>query len=111
MDKFLFDLVCELKNELDKDINFKKLKIIEEDIVNNDEIKILSYKKDMAIVSYEDSIVDNNFNSALSLNESKKMAKTIYNLNNHPLVKEYNLVLREVNKIYSKINREIFDIL
>lgn len=75
---------------------------------NSDEVKILSYKKDMAILSYEDALKHYDKNSIEVLKEEKAMSAAIYNLNNHPLVKEYNLAFRDVNKIYQKINNELF---
>lgn len=100
----LFELKECILNSLEYRDVILKNKILEE----SDEVKILSYKKDMAILNYEDSLKYYPKNSLEVLNEEKNMAKAIYNLNNHKLVKEYNAAFAKLSNIYKDINFELF---
>lgn len=106
-EKLLADLV-NLKDILKKSKEFEVLSIKNNKLNESDEVKLLSYKKDMAIMEYEDTLKYYNKNSLEVLNAEKAMSKAIYNLNNHPLVRDYNLAFRDLNKIYLKINHELF---
>lgn len=106
-EKLLIDLV-NLKEILKKSKEYEALSIKNQKLEESDEVKLLSYKKDMAIMNYEDALKHYDKNSLEVLSAEKVMSKAIYDLNNHPLVKEYNLAYRDLNEVYLKINHELF---
>jgi Protein of unknown function (DUF964). len=106
-EKLLIDLV-NLKEILKKSNEYEALSTKNQKLEESDEVKLLSYKKDMAIMNYEDALKHYDKNSLEVLSAEKAMSKAIYDLNNHPLVKEYNLAYRDLNEIYLKINHELF---
>jgi cell fate (sporulation/competence/biofilm development) regulator YlbF (YheA/YmcA/DUF963 family) len=106
-EKTLNDLF-ELKKTIIESSEYKKVLSLNALLENSDEVKILSYKKDMAILDYED--VSKHFpkNSLEVLEKEKALAKAIYNLNNHDLVKKYNKAFEELSLIYERINSSLF---
>ena len=106
-EKLLNDLI-NLKNEILNSREYKDVILKNKAMEQSDEVKILSYKKDMAILNYEDSLKHYSKNSIEVINEEKNMAKTIFSLNNHKLVKEYNEVFASLSNIYKDINFELF---
>jgi Protein of unknown function (DUF964). len=108
MNEKLNNDITNLKNSIINSDEYKNLQEKNQAIENSDEVKVLSYKKDMAIMEYEDALKHYNKNSKEVLDCESKMSKAIYNLNNHPLVIEYNLAYKELNLIYKEINKELF---
>src|SRR5574344_2300146 len=106
-EKLLEDLNC-LKESIKESDEYKDVLNKNSLLENSDEVKLLSYKKDMAIVEYEDALKHYNKNSQEVLNVEKVMAKSIYELNNHKLVKEYNASFAKLNNVYEEINQELF---
>jgi len=98
----------QLKELIKNDSRLVNLNIIEEELSNNEEVMLLSYKKDMASVEFSDALKHFGENSP----EVKKAQKHLYDsklsLDIHPLVKKYNEAYAEVRKLYSYINKEIF---
>ena len=110
MEEIFYKLMTKLANDLYESEAYKNFLIAEKDI-DNDEVKILSYKKDMAIMNYEDALRHYGKNSSFTLNESKKMSKAIFELNNNLKVKNYNISLAHLNALYKYIFEEIFSFL
>jgi len=106
-EKLYIDLL-NLKREIKNSKEYLFLLDANTALENSDEVKILSYKKDMAIMKYEDALKHFDKNSLEVLESEKTMANAIYNLNNHPLVLAYNNCYRNLNVIYSYINSELF---
>ena len=106
-EKLLNDSI-ELRNKVLNSEEYKNVDSKNKEMESSDEVKILSYKKDMAIMNYEDTLKYYDKNSIEVINAEKDMAKAIYNLNNHPLVKEYNKAFAELAAIYKNINLELF---
>lgn len=108
MNESLLNDLLDLRNKVLNSEEYKNLIIKNELIEKSDDVKILSYKKDMAILKYEDALKHYSKNSLEVLNEEKNMAKAIYNLNNNELVKEYNKAFEKFSAIYDEINLELF---
>lgn len=108
MNEKLLDDLIELKECILNSLEYKDVILKNKMLEESDDVKILSYKKDMAILNYEDSLKHYPKNSLEVLNEEKNMAKAIYNLNNHKLVKEYNEAFAKLSNIYKDINFELF---
>lgn len=106
-EQLLSDLI-DLRNKILNSTEYKEVVLKNKVMETSDEVKILSYKKDMAIMNYEDTLRHYDKNSLEVINSEKNMAKAIYNLNNHPLVKEYNKAFAELSAIYKEINLELF---
>ena len=108
MNEKLFNDLVELKKDILNSIEYKDVMLKNKIMEESNEVKILSYKKDMAILNYEDSLKHYPKNSIEVINEEKNMAKAIYNLNNNKLVKEYNEAFAKLSNIYKDINLELF---
>lgn len=108
MNEELLNSVYVLKEAIRSSLEYKSFVKANEILESSDEVKLLSYKKDMAIVDYEDALKHYNKNSIEVLNSEKNLSQAIRNLNNHQLVKEYNKAYFQLKAIYEKINRELF---
>ena len=73
MEISLIDKVLYLKEELLNSAEYLNFKNTEQKLENNDEVALLSYKKDMAIVDYEDTLkyYSRNSNPSLGINTRK----------------------------------------
>ncbi len=106
-EKLLNDSI-DLRNKILDSEEYKNLFLKNKEMESSNEVKILSYKKDIAIMNYEDALKHYDKNSIEVIDAEKDMAKAIYNLNNHPIVKEYNKAFAELAGIYKSINLELF---
>lgn len=109
MEISLIDKVLYLKEELLNSAEYLNFKNTEQKLENNDEVALLSYKKDMAIVDYEDTLKHYSRNSNEALKSNKLLSDAIFKLNENPLVKEYNASLDILNKLLSNIESRIFE--
>lgn len=105
----LLDKIDALKKEIENSEEYKELLRHNEILENSDDIKILSYRKDVAIFEYQEALKHFNKNSIEVIGKEKVMAKSIYDLNNHELVKNYNKAFASLNSIYKEINVLLFD--
>ena len=109
MDDSLLDSLEKLKEAINNDPRLLRLNELDKKLNNDEEVMKLAYQKDMALVSYEDSLKHFSKDSK-EVNEAlKRLHKAKLSLDNHPLVQEYNSAYKEVRKIYDKINQELFD--
>ena len=108
MDLELIELINKLSENIKSSDVYKTFLASEKEIIESDEIKILSYKKDMAIVKYGDMIKHYGKNSQEVINASKEMSEAIYKLNNHHLVQIYNKNLANLNSFLKEIRDELF---
>ena len=106
-EKLLSDSI-DLRNKILNSEEYKNLLLKNKEMESSNEVKILSYKKDIAIMNYEDALKHYDKNSIEVIDAEKDMAKAIYNLNNHPIVKEYNKAFAGLADIYKNINLELF---
>lgn len=97
-----------LKDLIHETSEYKDLIVSEKRMEKSDEVKILSYKKDVAIMEYEDSLKLGNEFSDLAIKRKINMSDAIYNLNNHELVVDYKNKLYKLNKLYKEIDDLIF---
>ncbi|MBO8428078.1 MAG: YlbF family regulator [Firmicutes bacterium] len=108
MDIELINKCFELKDLIHNLKEYKDAIDSELKMENDDEVKLLSYYKDLAIMDYEDNLKHFSKNSKEVLESSKVLSNRIYELNNHPLVKDYKEKLDKLNKIYNEIDKELF---
>lgn len=109
MEQELIVKLLELNDEIMKTQEYIDFKNKENVLINSDEVAILSYKKDMAIVDYEDTIKHFKKASSEELSSFKRMKETIDSLNNHEVVKSYNEALTKLNLLMSEIETKIFE--
>lgn len=105
----LYQELYELKKKLEKSEYFLELKRLDEELNNNEEVMKLAYKKEMAILDYEDALNHFGKNSEEARKNQQILAKCKLQLDFHPLVKEYYQALKKVREIDSKINLELFE--
>ena len=108
MNEILFEKVNKLKETLASDSRVVLLNSLETKIEKDEEVMVLSYKKDLALTSYEDAVRYFGENSKEASEARKVLADAKYNLDINPLVKEYNLAYKEVRLLYEEINKELF---
>lgn len=108
MNEKILNDILNLKKALQSSEEYKNLMLKNKELENSDEAKILSYKKDMAILNYEDALKHFDKNSKEVLEKEKDMAEAIYNLNHLKVVEEYNKAFDEYNIYINKINEECF---
>ena len=108
MDLELIEIVDKLKEKIESSLIYKEYLESEKKINDSDEVKILSYKKDMAILKYGDAIKHYDKNSTEVINASKEMSEAIFNLNNHPLVVIYNNNLAKLNSFLKEIKDALY---
>lgn len=108
MELELLDLVLNLKEEIKNSQEYKDLIISEEKMSKSEEVMVLSYRKDMSLMNYEDGLKHFPKNSQELLNLEKNLAESTYNLNNHPLVKDYKDKLDKLNLLYKEVEEIIF---
>ena len=109
MRKELYQELYGLKKKLEKNEYFLELKRLDEELNNNEEVMKLAYKKEMAILDYEDALNHFGKNSEEARKNQQILAKCKFELDSHPLVKEYYQALKKVREIDSKINLELFE--
>ena len=97
-----------LKEAIEKDPRILLLNQLEKEIENNEEVMVLSYKKDVALANYEDAIKYFKDDQDKIQKAQKLLADAKYNLDIHPLVKQYNKAYLEVKLMYEEINKQLF---
>lgn len=107
MDSELLFKLNELRELIENTNEYKELLLAEEKMSTNEEVMLLAYKKDMALVEYEDSLKHYSKNSKEVLFLSENLAKAVYNLNNHEDVLNYKNKLDQLNLLYSEIEEVI----
>lgn len=108
MNEILENKVQALKEEIHNSEEYKKLVELNKLIESNEEVMKLAYLKDMASVKYEDSLKHFKEDSIEVKEAQKELHKAKLNLDNHPLVKQYNEQFLIVRGIYDNINKELF---
>ena len=98
----------QLKKEISNDPRVIRLNELEKEMNESEEVMALAYEKDMAAVNYSDIL--NHFS-----NESKEAQEALkvlhqakFDLDNHPLVKQYLKAYKEVRELYGDINEILF---
>ncbi len=106
MNQIILDDIDILKDYLNKHKDIILLNKLEKEMEDDDEVKILSYKFDMAQIAYSDSLKHNKIDNNQLF---KNMINAYKLLNDHPKVKTYNNQYEKVKKIYDYINNYLFD--
>ena len=109
MNEELLNQISILKENIVNSDEYRNLLKAEKEMEQSNEVMILSYKKDMAIVDYEDTLKHYSRNSIEVLKAEKILSETAYNLNQHPLVKSYKENLDKLNQLYEEIDKIIFN--
>lgn len=102
------ELINILSEKIKESDVYKEYLNSEKEIENSEEVALLSYKKDMALVQYEDALRHFDKNSKEVLEASRHVSKAIFSLNNHKLVVKYNKKLANLNYFLNEINKELF---
>lgn len=108
MDLKIIELVDKLGESIKKENIYKEFIEIENVLNASDEVKILSYKKDIAIMNYEDALSHYDKNSQEVLDASKRMSEAIYALNQNEIVTNYNEKLAKLNDFLKEVSKELF---
>ena len=90
MNSSLLEKVNNLKLALDKDSRVILLNELDKKLNASEEVMKLSYKKDMALVKFEDALKHFGENSSEVKEAQKELYEAKKNLDLHPLVIEYN---------------------
>lgn len=109
MDEKIYLLVEELKATLDGDERIIHLNKIEKEMNENEEVILLSYKKDLAASSYSDLLKIYNEENEQVIIARKKLLEAKNNLDNHPVVREYLKSFQEVRTLLYEVNNILFD--
>lgn len=104
----LLNALYELKASLENDPRVLKLKELDKLLNENEEVMALSYRKDNANREYEDALRFFKENSPIVKEKQRLLYEAKYNLDIHPLVKEYNAAYKEVRLLYEEVNKELF---
>lgn len=109
MDLELYQNLETLKKLIKVSKEYKELEESENELNSIDIIKVLSYKKDIAILEYEDAVKYFGKNSKEAFKCRKKLKIAINELNNHPVVIEYKEKYEILNSMLLEINSELFN--
>ena len=109
MNSSLNEKIITLKESIDNDPRVIRLNELDKKLSSNEEVMTLSYKKDVALVNFEDALKHFKEDSEEVRNAQKALYEAKKNLDLHPLVKEYNEVYKQVRLLYNKINQELFN--
>ena len=97
-----------LKEMLDNDPRVIRLNELEKRMDESEEVMALAYKKDMAAVKYSDILnhfKEDSIEAQLAL---KELHQAKYDLDSHPIVKDYLKAYKEVRELYDEINKILF---
>lgn len=108
MDENIYNLARELKEEIDKDPRFIKLNELEKKMSEDEEVMLLSYKKDVSNIRYNDMLKIYQEDDEEVLKARKELIERKDELDAHPLVKEYLSALNEVRRVLFEMNSIIF---
>ena len=109
MDDKLYESLIILKEGIERDSRVIKLNELDNKLSHNEEVMVLSYRKDEANRIYNDAVKYFGEESKEVKDAQKILYEAKLNLDNHPLVKEYNMAYKEVRLLYEQINIELFD--
>ena len=108
MDKVLLDSLNTLKQSMENDPRVLELNEVDKRLSLNEEVLKLSYKKDVALTAYEDACKHFGETSNEDLAKQKELYLAKLELDNHPLVREYNEKYQAVRLMYDEVNKELF---
>lgn len=109
MTQDIYELLAQLKDALKNDERIIRLKQIENELENDDEVKVLAYQLDCASREYNDALKIYDIEHDISKEKQKNLYNKKIKLDSLEIVKKYNKAYREVYDLYNKINEEIFN--
>lgn len=108
MEQKLYDSLVHLKGVIESDDNVLELERLSKEMDENDEVKKLSYQKDIALMNYEDALKHFPKDSKEVNEAQKSLHQAKLALDEHPLVHHYLEVYSKVREMYDKMNLELF---
>ena len=108
MNDSLLNSLNELKIALNNDERVLRLNELDKKLNNDEDVMRLAYKKDIALIGYEDAIKHFGENSKEASKAQKALHEAKLNLDSNELVKEYNSAYKEVRELYDMINETLF---
>lgn len=108
MNKVLNEKLIILKEKMNSDPRVIELNKIENELNNSDEVMKLAYKKDMAVIDFEDALKHFGEKSNEAKEAQKVLANAKLELDKHPLVIKYNKAYQEVRLYYEEISQKLF---
>lgn len=108
MNEEIYQKAETLKEMLENDPRIIRLNKAEKRMDESEEVMALAYKKDMAAVKYSDTLNHFKEDSKEAQNALKELHQAKYNLDSHPLVKDYLKAFKEVRELYDEINKILF---
>ena len=109
MNQSLLEKASKLKEEIDSLPEVQELERLNKLLNDDEDVMRLCYKKDMCVTKYEDALRHFGDNSDETLRVQKALHQAKLELDENPLVKQYNEQYKKVRKIYDRINEEIFN--
>lgn len=105
----MLDLLYELKDSLNKDDRIILLNKIEEELNNDKNVNLLAMKKNRINEEYNELLRFNDENSDIVKNKQKELYLAKKELDELPIVKQYNKAYQDVRLLYEHISKELFD--
>lgn len=108
MDEKILILTEKLKNAMENDPRFLRLKEIEEKMNDDESVMRLAYHKDIENDKYNDLLKIYDENHPLVKQAQKALYDANQELNNHPVVKSYMAAYLEVKMVLHQVNNILF---
>lgn len=108
MDEKILILTEKLKNAMENDPRFLRLKEIEEKMNDDESVMRLAYHKDMENDKYNDLLKIYDENHPLVKQAQKALYDANQELNNHLVVKSYMAAYLEVKMVLHQVNNILF---
>lgn len=109
MEKDIYAIANQLKEDLQNDERVKKLQAIEQEMNNDKNVMALAYAKDVAASKYSDILNHFSEDSETAKKYQRKLYEIKKALDEHPLVQQYLKAYKEVRELYSEINSILFN--
>ena len=109
MNQSLLEKASKLKEEIDSLPEVQELERLNKLLNDDEDVMRLCYKKDMCVTKYEDALRHFGDKSDETLKAQKALHQAKLELDENPLVKQYNEQYKKVRRIYDRINEEIFN--
>ena len=108
MNDVLLSSLEKLREAINSDPRLLKLNELDKKLNEDEDVMKLAYQKDMALLSYEDTLKHFKEDSSEAKEAQKRLHEAKLKLDLHPLVKQYNEAYKEVRLMYEKINDVLF---
>lgn len=103
-----YKIAEELKEQLENDPRVIHLNEVEDKLNNSQEVTLLVIKKDKANNEYNDILRHFDKGSDEAIKYQKILYSAKKELDEHPLVREYNAAYKEVRELYDQISDILF---